>query len=526
MTVSGEGSSAIEVTPGDRGATDAMLPRLRLSSISKSFPGVQALSDVSLDVMAGEIHALVGENGAGKSTLMHIAAGVYQPDAGTIEMDGVAYQNLDERAAGDAGIAIVFQDRSLVPSVSVAENVFAARQPTNRFGVVDRRLLEARTRQLLGELRVDLDPRSRVGDLRPAEQQMVEIAKALSHRLRVLILDEPTAALTISEGRQLFEVLQLLTARGVGIVYVSHRMSEIFEIAHRITVLKDGHLVGTRATSEVTPDDLITMMVGRELSFEPDPRRHKPDAPVALEIRGLTADPVVDCSLRVHAGEIVCLAGLVGAGRTEVCEAIFGIREVTAGQVLVAGRPVSISHPADAMALGLGMVPEDRKEAGLFLEMSVAANIAATNLRALSDGPFMSDRRATTLAEASVAQLRVATPDVQRPVMNLSGGNQQKVLLAKWLARNPTVLLVDEPTRGVDVGAKSDIYAILRDLAASGVALLVVSSDLMEVLALAHRIVVMSDRRVVGELDARDADEATILRLAAPKRAATGRGAA
>ncbi len=526
MTVSGEKPSAIEVTPEDRGATDAMLPRLRLSSISKSFPGVQALSDVSLDVVAGEIHALVGENGAGKSTLMHIAAGVYQPDAGTIEMDGVAYQNLDEGAAGDAGIAIVFQDRSLVPSVSVAENVFAARQPTNRLGVIDRRLLEARTRQLLGELHVDLDPRSRVGDLRPAEQQMVEIAKALSHPLRVLILDEPTAALTISEGRQLFEVLQLLTARGVGIVYVSHRMSEIFEIAHRITVLKDGHWVGTRPTSEVTPDDLIAMMVGRELSFEPDPRRHASDAPIALEIRGLTAEPVVDCSLRVHAGEIVCLAGLVGAGRTEVCEAIFGIREVTAGQVFVAGRPVSISHPADAMALGLGMVPEDRKEAGLFLEMSVAANIAATNLRALSDGPFMSDRRATALAEASVAQLRVATPDVQRPVMNLSGGNQQKVLLAKWLARNPTVLIVDEPTRGVDVGAKSDIYAILRDLAASGVAVLVVSSDLMEVLALAHRIVVMSDRRVVGELDARDADETTILRLAAPKRSATEHGAA
>ncbi len=527
MTEVQHDESAIEVADvGGGPARGEAVPRLRLTGIRKAFPGVQALEDVSLDVWPGEIHALVGENGAGKSTLMHITAGVYRTDEGTIELDGSPLVDFDERAAGDAGVAIVFQDRSLVPSLSIAENIFAARQPANRFGVIDRHLLEQRTHQLLGELNVDLDPRRLVGDLAPAQQQMVEIAKALSHRLRLLILDEPTAALTINEGRELFEVLRLLASRGVGIVFVSHRLAEVFEVSQRITVLKDGHLVGTRATSEVTSDDLITMMVGRELSFVPDPRRHAPDAPVALEVEGLSADPVVDCSLRVHAGEIVCLAGLVGAGRTEVCEAIFGIRPVTAGRILVQGRPVSISHPLEAMREGIGMVPEDRKEAGLFLEMSVAANIAATNLRALSDGPLISDRRVTALAEESVRQLRVATPDVRRPVMNLSGGNQQKVLLAKWLARSPAVLIVDEPTRGVDVGAKADIYAILRDLAGQGVALLVVSSDLLEVLALAHRVVVMSDRRVVGEMDASDADEEAILRMAAPKRDAIERGAA
>nr|MBA2631518.1 sugar ABC transporter ATP-binding protein [Chloroflexota bacterium] len=474
----------------------------------------------------GEIHALVGENGAGKSTLMHIVAGVYRADAGTIELDGSPMADIDERAAGDAGIAIVFQDRSLVPGLSIAENIFAARQPTNRFGVINRRILEQRTRQILDELQVQLDPGRLVGDLPPAQQQMVEIAKALSHRLRLLILDEPTAALTITESRQLFQVLRYLAGRGVGIVFVSHRLAEVFELAERVTVLKDGHLVGTKLASEVTPDDLIRMMVGRDLSFAPDPRRHASDAPVALEVQSLSADPVVDCSLTVRAGEIVCLAGLVGAGRTEVCEAIFGIRPVSAGRILVRGQPAAITHPIDAMRAGIGMVPEDRKEAGLFLEMSVTANIAAANLTALSNGPLLSDKRAADLAEEFVAQLRIATPDVRRRVMNLSGGNQQKVLLAKWLARKPTVLIVDEPTRGVDVGAKADIYAILRELAAQGVALLVVSSDLLEVLALAHKVVVMSERRVVGELDASQADEMTILRMAAPKRATAERGAA
>ncbi len=465
--------SAIEVAgaPSIAGAPSAA-SRLALNGISKVFPGIHALVDVSLEVQPGEIHALVGENGAGKSTLMHIAAGVYAPDAGTVELDGRPLVDFDERAAGDAGIAIVFQDRSLVPSLSIAENIFAARQPINRFGVINRRLLDERARQILAELHVPLDPRRLVGDLAPARQQMVEIAKALSHRLQLLILDEPTAALTLNESKELFDVLRLLKERGVGIVYVSHRMAEIFELADRITVLKDGRLVGTRMARDVTPDDLITMMVGRELSLAPDPTRHPPDAPVVLEIQGLTADPVADCSLRIHAGEIVCLAGLVGAGRTEVCEAIFGVRPVTAGRIVLNGREVSISDPSVAMRSGIGMVPEDRKEAGLFLEMSVSANIAATNLETLSDGPLISDRRADALARELVKQLRVATPDIRRPVMNLSGGNQQKVLLAKWLARNPAVLIVDEPTRGVDVGAKADIYEILRDLASRGVALL------------------------------------------------------
>jgi ribose transport system ATP-binding protein/rhamnose transport system ATP-binding protein len=501
-------------------------PRLAIGGVSKTFPGVRALSDVSFDVRAGEIHALIGENGAGKSTLMHLCAGVYQPDEGQIELDGRSLLGLDEHATAEAGIAMVFQERSLVGALSVAENVFAGRQPTGPLGLVRRGEMIERTRRILEDLEVGLDPSAQVAGLSPGQQQMVEIAKGLSHELRLLILDEPTASLTIAEARHLFRVLRRLAANGIAVVYVSHRLAEVFEIADRVTVLKDGQVTGVRTVRDTTTDELIRLMVGRELSFEPDPRRVAAEAPVALEVVDLVAPPVISASFSVRKGEIVCLAGLVGAGRTEVCEAIFGARPIVSGHVLVDGQPHTPRTPGDSMAAGISMLPEDRKESGLFMDFSITANVASADLPRFTHQGFMSSPAMTAAAQEYVDRLRIATPDTRRTVRDLSGGNQQKVLLAKWLVREPRVLIVDEPTRGVDVASKADIYRILRELAASGIALLVVSSDLPEVLAIAHRIVVMSEGKVVADLDASEASEVGILELAAPMSARTAEAAA
>jgi ABC-type sugar transport system ATPase subunit len=488
-----------------------------MGNVVKTFPGVRAVDDASLEVRRGEVHALIGENGAGKSTLMHLIAGVYRPDSGTIQLDGASIVGLNEQGAADAGVAMVYQERSLVGALSIAENVYAGRQPVNAFGVIRRAPMHDGARRILADLEVDIDPRTPVAHLSPGQQQMVEIAKGLSHNLKLLILDEPTSSLTINEGRHLFRVIRRLAAHGVSIVYVSHRMAEIFEISDRVTVMKDGRVTGVRETASVTHDELIALMVGRELSFEPDARRAKDDAKVALEVRDLAADPVVSASFSLRYGEIVCLAGLLGAGRTEVCEAIFGARPIRSGSVLVDGRELRPRSPEDSMVAGISMLPEDRKEGGLFMDFTITANVVAANLPAYTHSGLLSRSEMREVSEKYAKDLRVATPSVDREVRMLSGGNQQKVLLAKWLARHPKILIVDEPTRGVDVGSKADIYQILRDLAASGIALLVVSSDLPEVLALAHRIVVMSDRRVAGELDAATATEISILELAAPK---------
>jgi ribose transport system ATP-binding protein/rhamnose transport system ATP-binding protein len=491
-------------------------PRLDVRDVVKTFPGVRAVDGVSFQVRRGEVHALIGENGAGKSTLMHLVAGVYDPDSGSIELDGASILGLGERGTADAGIAMVFQERSLVPALSVAENVYAGRQPINRLGFVRQSEMTAGARRIFAELGVAIDPSALVSDLSPGQQQMVEIAKGLSHDLKIIILDEPTSSLTIKEGRQLFAVIRRLAARGVGIVYVSHRMDEIFEISDRVTVLRDGRVTGLRETAETSPGELIALMVGRDLSLEPDHRRAKLDARVVLEVRDLVAAPVRSASFAVRAGEIVCLAGLLGAGRTEVCEAIFGARPMQGGTILLDGRPFRPVDPEHAIEAGISMLPEDRKEVGLFLDFSVAANVVAANLPAYSRRGLLSPSAIAAAAERYVSDLRIATPNVAREVRSLSGGNQQKVLLAKWLDCRPRLLIVDEPTRGVDVGSKADIYRILRDLAEDGMAVLVVSSDLPEVLAIAHRIVVMADRRVVGTLEATEATEIGILELASP----------
>ncbi len=498
-----------------------VIPRLSVRGITKTFPGVVALDDVSIEVLPGEIHAMVGENGAGKSTLMHIIAGVYPPDKGSIEIDQKAYAPEDEKAAQSAGVAMVFQEGSLFPPLSVCENIFAGRQPVTKFGSVDFRRMREHAKELLADLEADIDPAEIVAYLSPGQRQLVDIAKALSQKVRILILDEPTSSLSISEARHLFKVLRSLAEHGVAVIYVTHRLGEVFEVAHRVTVLKDGKVSGVRQIDKATPDELIHLEVGRELSFAPSTGAPASDAATVLEVKDLVVPAVKHASLTVKSGEIVCLAGLVGAGRSELCEAIFGIRPLLSGSIRLNGVEIKPSHPIDAMHAGIGMVPEDRRDAGLFLSMSIAANIAVANLESVSHNGILSKHKIMEMAKETSDSLRVATPSLEREVMYLSGGNQQKVLLARWLARKPILLIVDEPTRGVDVGAKSDLYTILRELAKRGVALLVVSSDLPEVLALAHRIVVMSEGRTVGELDARQADEVTILQMSTPKTVAT-----
>jgi ABC-type sugar transport system ATPase subunit len=495
------------------GGDGAQALRLEVRGCWKEFPGVQALRDVTTQVRRGEIHALLGENGAGKSTLGKVIGGVYQADAGEVLLDGVALGRIDEHAATRLGIAIVHQEGSLVPQLSVAENVFAGHAPKLSFGRVDRKESARRTRALMLDLGVEIAPEAPVYSLSTAQQQVVEIAKGLSHELRLLILDEPTASLTLAESARLFELLRRLRDSGVAIIYISHRLAEIFQLCDRVTVLKDGAVTGTRDVSATDQEELIRLMVGRDVLF----RRGEAVTPgdVILEVEHLSAPPTVeDVSFSVRAGELLCLSGLVGSGRSEACQAIFGVRRRASGVVRLRGEEVSFTGPWDAVEAGIGMMPEDRKVAGLFLGHSVAQNIAATVLSKVSNHGVLSKARTDALARRYVEELNIATPSTNQLLEKLSGGNQQKVLLAKWLAPEPGLLIVDEPTRGVDVGARSEIYRILGDLKTRGLAIVVVSSDLPEVLTLADRIIVMASGRSVGQLDGRTATEADGLRLA------------
>lgn len=489
----------------------------------KRFPGVHALKGVSMDVREGEVHALLGENGAGKSTLMHLLAGVYRPDEGSIEFAGETFSGFEtEHAAQQRGIAIVFQERSLFGLLTVAENIFAARQPVRGFGRIDRKKLFTDASARLAEVGLNIHPATLLQDLSPADQQMVEIAKALSLNARLIIFDEPTAALTETETHALFGIIRQLRARGVGIIYISHRLEEIFQIADRVTVLKDGELQGTVAVAETSTADLVRRMVGRELSYSKlgAARSQEGRTPV-LEVRHLSEEirsrevclRLRDINFRAYAGEVLGFSGLAGAGRTELALSVFGARRWDSGEVLVEGKPVQIRSPRDAIDLGIGYLPEDRKDSGLFLEMSIAENTAAARLSHFGSWRFDRARlRATT--EQFREQLRIACHSVHQAVQTLSGGNQQKVVLARWLLVQPKVLIVDEPTRGIDVGAKAEVHALLRKLAAQGTAVIVISSDLPEVIAVSDRIVVMSEGRVTGELTAEEATEEAVMHFA------------
>src|SRR5262245_34440374 len=492
-----------------------------MRGIGKSFGGVPVLRDVSLDVRAGEVHALCGENGAGKSTLMNVLAGVHQPESGRIYFDGREYAAFaSAHAAQQLGIAIVFQERSLFGPLTVAENIFAGRQPVRGWGVIDRRKLHREVAGLLAQVAPEVASDDIVADLSPAQQQMVEIAKALSLDARLIIFDEPTAALTGAETQKLFAVIRRLRERGVGIAYISHRLEEIFEIADRVTVLKDGAWQGTLSVAETNTEDLIRRMVGRDLQ-KPNVGAVPETNPVLLEVRGLS-DPIDQAGLKpllsnvnfyVRAGEIVGFAGLAGAGRTELALTLFGARPRGAGEVRITGQLAAVESPSDAIAAGLGYLSEDRKESGLFLDMSVSRNIAAANLRHFGEFAY-SDRRERGIADEFRTRLRIVSRSADQEVSRLSGGNQQKVFLARWLLVNPSVLVVDEPTRGVDVGAKAEVHQLLYEFARRGAAVVVISSELPEILTVSDRIYVMRLGRITGELTRGEATEEKVMRHA------------
>ncbi len=487
---------------------------LEVRDVSKAFPGTQALDQVSLAVRKGEVHAVLGENGAGKSTLMLILAGVHQRDSGEIFLDGKPVDIQDPHHAQMLGISMVHQDLSLAPSLSVAENMFANRQPLTRLGMVDFPKLYQLTREQLAPFEVNVDPRQPVRDLSVAIQQVVEIATALSRQAKVLILDEPTSSLTTDETAILFQTIKRLSDQGVTILYITHKLSEVMEIADRFTVLRDGNVVQTLETEKATEDDIVRMMVGREFShYFPELGEVTDDC--LFEVRNLTGQAFRNVSFKLYRGEILGVAGLAGAGRSDMARAIFGADPLLSGDIFINGQKVEINSPSSAVGLGLGYVPEDRKEAGLFLSLSVRENTVAANLQQFSNIIFMDYRKMLSAVSDIVRNLDIKTPSLEQPVMNLSGGNQQKVMLAKWLVTDPKVLIVDEPTRGVDVGVKADVHQLLRDLAARGVGVIMISSELPEVIGMSDRILVMREGEIVGEIAHADATEESIMSYAA-----------
>jgi len=497
---------------------------LTARGISKGFPGVKALDNVQLAVRAGRLHALLGENGAGKSTLMNILAGVFPPDEGEILLAGrqVAFRN--PRDAQEAGIAIIFQELNLVPDLSVAENIFLGREPLTNLGLIDYRRMHRDAEALLAQLDLDVDPRTPVARLRVGAQQVVEIAKAISFDSRVIIMDEPTSAITEQEVESLFRLIQRLKQRGVGIIYITHKLDELPHIADDITVLRDGRFVGSEPFQAVTHDQIVRMMVGRDLS-ELFPKTAATLGEEILRVAGLSLRhperpddfAVRDVSFSVRRGEVVGLFGLMGAGRTELLQTVFGLHPHTStGTVYVDGRIVSIRSPQQAIAAGLALAPEDRKADGLVLSMSVAQNVSLSCLAAATRLGLVRPRNERELVGRYVDRLAVKTPSLDQIVRNLSGGNQQKVVLSKWLATGPKVLLLDEPTRGIDINAKKEIYTLIDELARSGLGVVMVSSELPEILAIADRILVLSEGRKTKEFARGEATEENILKAALP----------
>ncbi len=492
-------------------------PLLALSGVSKSFGSVRALRDVSLRLYPGEAHALAGENGAGKSTLTKIMAGVYRPDSGHVLLDGAPVTFAGPADARDAGVAVIYQEPTLFPDLTVAENIFMGRQPRapgRRLRTIDRRAMNEAAEALFRRLGVVMEPTAPARGLSIADQQMVEIAKALSLNARVLVMDEPTAALTSSEVARLFAVARALRDQGAAVLFISHRLEEIFELCQRVTTLRDGQFVASDLVADLTPDDLIRRMVGRHLD-NLFPKTEAAIGEAALSVARLTREGVfTDVSFEVRRGEIVALAGLIGAGRTEVARAIFGIDRWDAGRVSVAGAPLPPASPTAAMAAGVALVPEDRRAQGLVMEMSVERNIGLTQLPALSRFGLISRRRERDRATDWALRLRLKYARLSDAVTMLSGGNQQKVVLAKWLATRPKVLIVDEPTRGIDVGTKAEVHRLLSELAGQGVAVLMISSELPEVLGMADRVLVMREGRLVAEIARADATEESVMAAA------------
>lgn len=488
--------------------------RLLMRGIRKEYPGVCALDGVDFEVAFGEVHALLGVNGAGKSTLMSILSGATRMDGGAISINGKRLDITSPHKAMELGISVIYQEFNLVPHLTVAENIFLGREPRRRMGFVDYHKMYTGAVSLLERLGAPFSPRERVADLGVAQQQLVEIAKALFKEARIIAMDEPTATLSMKETERLFSIIRLLKAEGKGIVYISHRLEEIFEIADRVTVLRDGRLVETCSLQGVTRERLVEMMLGKALEGAV-PRGEVSPGHEVLRVEGLTRRGVLEgINFAVKEGEILGIAGLVGAGKTELARALYGLDKINEGKVVIGGRPVRLQSPAEAIRMGVVLVPEDRKRLGLVLGMAVRENISLASLFRFSRFGFVNGRRERRTAGEMVESLRVKTPGLEQQVRNLSGGNQQKVVLAKWLLRGARVLIFDEPTRGIDVGAKVEVHGLIRALADKGAAILLISSELQEVIDHSDRILVMHGGKITGELRKEEATPERVLFLA------------
>ncbi len=488
---------------------------LEVANVRKAFPGVLALDDVSFRLKRGHVHALMGENGAGKSTLMKIIAGIYTPDSGSFKLKGQEIKLNSPLDALQYGIAMIHQELNLMNFMTVAENIWIRREPLNSLGFVRHNEMRRRTKELFERLDIPIDPLAEVRDLSVANRQMVEIAKAVSYDSDILIMDEPTSALTEREVEHLFKIIRVLKAQGKGIVYITHKMSELFEIADEVSVFRDGRFVGEHAASEVTRDDIIRLMVGREIT-QMFPKEIVPIGDIALSVRNLTLEGRFrDISFDLRKGEILGFAGLVGSGRSNVAETLFGVTPATSGAIAIDGAEIAIKNPGVAMDTGLAFLTEDRKESGCFLILDIQANMQIALLRrGYARAGFVKEREIEELCQQQKARLRVRTPDLEEPVLNLSGGNQQKVLIARWLMTKPRILILDEPTRGIDVGAKAEIHKLITELAGQGVAVMMISSEMPEVLGMSDRILVMHEGRMTGIVDRKDATQVKIMELA------------
>jgi ribose transport system ATP-binding protein len=490
---------------------------LLMRRIDKRFTGVHALKQVDFDLNEAEIHALVGENGAGKSTLMKVLVGINPKDSGEIHYLGHPFNPRSPRHALEMGIGIIHQELNMMDHLTVAENIYIGREATRLNGLLlDKREQNRRAEELFKRLKMNIDPAESLGRLTVGKQQMVEIAKAVSHRLRILILDEPTAALTEVEIEELFAIMRDLASKGVGMVHISHRLDEIHRIADRVTVLRDGERVDTKATSEVTKQQIINMMVGRVIYEQPKTRSNvPPDAGVVLRVNRLNAGRLVrNVTLELREGEILGIAGLMGSGRTETARAIFGADEVQSGTIEVRGRRVSIRSPEDAVAHGIGYMSEDRKRFGLAVNLNVRDNLVMATYDRFQRGLFIQAAKVRRVTEEYIGRINIKTPSLEQLLRNLSGGNQQKVVIAKWLIRNCEILIFDEPTRGIDVGAKSEIYTLMNELIREGKSIIMISSELPEILRMSDRILVMSEGRITGELPIEQASQEAIMEYA------------
>ena len=492
---------------------------LTMKGIDKSFPGVHALDHVDLEVRKGEVLALMGENGAGKSTLMKVLTGIYTKDAGTITYEGKEVEFENPRAAQAAGVVIVHQELNMLSHLTVAQNIFIGRELMNGKLIDDTRMNEE-SRKLFEKLNIDIDPTETMGNLTVGKQQMCEIAKAISHEAKVIIFDEPSAALTEAEIEELFKIIRDLKKKGMGIVYISHRMDEIKVITDRVTVMRDGTYVGTLITKDCTKDDIINMMVGRVIYEDPKAESAVPkNAPVVLKVEHLNAGKMVrDVSFELRKGEILGFSGLMGAGRTETARALFGADPKESGDIYINGKKVEIKNPMDAVKNGIGYLSEDRKRYGIVVGKSVAENTTMASLQNFMKGLFIDKKKEDQTAWEHVKSLKTKTPAVDTKVVNLSGGNQQKVVIAKWLTRDCDILIFDEPTRGIDVGAKSEIYTLMNELVAQGKSIIMISSEMTEILRMSDRIVVMCEGKKTGELDISEATQENIMHMATQRK--------